>query len=324
LRELGENGSHLGHDTADDRQMLVGSREPGERLEEIGDPFSQVDPADVEDFEGVFGRVGDLLEAVEEDAVGQDVDLFSGDAAIYVSLAGVSRRYGEGVGGLVDGFFAGQVPRVVLGVFFDAPAKMLLLDEFGTVTNVGGTAVADELTALLLDANSGLETGAGDGDEGITGWDAAEGPLVKGERTGIAQLVVEPLVTDAAAMEEKLRDMQPGKGLNFVMGKTFALEPLPRKGRVDYGKMASPLQFACEFEVVEDAKDSLNDSHEGSKGEGLGRWYHVDCSGYEWGMDEGKALCGASVYIICVIRRNESGQALSMVLPVRSGKSLSF
>jgi len=35
---------------------------------------------------------------------------------------------------------------------------------------------------------------------------------------------------------------------------------------------------------------------------------------YEWGMDEGKALCGASVYIICVIRRNESGQALSMVL----------
>jgi hypothetical protein len=35
---------------------------------------------------------------------------------------------------------------------------------------------------------------------------------------------------------------------------------------------------------------------------------------YEWGMDEGKVLCGASVYIICVIGRNESGQALSMVL----------
>jgi hypothetical protein len=113
----------------------------------------------------------------------------------------------------------------------------------------------------LLDADSGFEAGAGDCDEGIAGRDAAEGPFVEGKCVGVTQVVVEPLATDAAALEQSLRYLHPGEGLNLIAGKFFAPEAAPREGGVDYGKMASPLQFACKLEVVKDAKDSLNDSH---------------------------------------------------------------
>ena len=122
MRELREDSLHLGDDAANDGEMLVRRGETGECMEEVGDPFGQVDAADIEDLEAVLGRVGDLLEAVEQDAVGQDVDFFGRNAAIEVGLARVGGGDGDGVGCLVDGLFADEVMGVVVGVFFDAPA----------------------------------------------------------------------------------------------------------------------------------------------------------------------------------------------------------
>jgi hypothetical protein len=80
-------------------------------------------------------------------------------------------------------------------------------------------------------------------------------------RRSITHLVIEPLVADAATLEDELRRVEPGEGFDFAAGKTFALETLPGEGGVDYGEMSSPLQFTCKLEVVKDAKDRLNDSH---------------------------------------------------------------
>ncbi|GGG71790.1 hypothetical protein GCM10011585_12560 [Edaphobacter dinghuensis] len=54
------------------------------------------------------------------------------------------------------------------------------------------------------------------------------------------------------------------------MIEALAFEPSPGPGGIDDFEMATPLEFAREFEVMKDAKDSLNNSHEGSGG-GLNR-----------------------------------------------------
>ena len=99
------------------------------------------------------------------------------------------------------------------------------------------------------------------GDEGVAGRDAAEGPLVEGERVGVAEVVVEPPVVDAALMQKDLGNVQPGEGLDLGMWKVLALKALPGEGGVDDGEVATPLQFACKLEVVKDAEDCLGDLH---------------------------------------------------------------
>jgi hypothetical protein len=56
--------------------------------------------------------------------------------------------------------------------------------------------------------------------------------------------------------------MDPGKGLNAGWRKTFTPKTLPGKGGVDGGKVSAAFQLASQLEVMEDTKDSLNDSHE--------------------------------------------------------------
>ena len=60
--------------------------------------------------------------------------------------------------------------------------------------------------------------------------------------------------------------MEPGEGLYFGVVEAFALQPRPGPGGVDGFEVAAALEFAREFEVMKDAKDSLNNSHEDSGG----------------------------------------------------------
>jgi len=92
-------------------------------------PLARSIAAYIKDLEAVCGRIGDLSGSGEEDAIGQDVYLFGGNATVNIGLAGVGRGgNGDGVGCLVDGLFAGEVAGVIEGVFLrrpseDAPAR---------------------------------------------------------------------------------------------------------------------------------------------------------------------------------------------------------
>src|SRR6185312_984216 len=60
--------------------------------------------------------------------------------------------------------------------------------------------------------------------------------------------------------------MEPGKGFYLVPGEPLALQPCPGPCGVNSLQMAAALKFAGQFEVVEDAKNSLNNSHGDSEG----------------------------------------------------------
>ena len=179
----------------------------------------------------------------------------------------------DGVAGGVDGFFAAGVARVG-GRGVDAPAFELVGEELFLVALVGGTAVADEDAAGTLDEGAGTKRGAGDADERVYLVFPAEAlgearfcPAVEGEGIGVAERVAEPGEIDGRAAGEILGHVQPGEGFDFFAGQAFALQPRPGPGGVDAAQVASTIEFARQFKVMEDAEDGLDDLHEFG-----GRW----------------------------------------------------
>jgi hypothetical protein len=108
----------------------------GEGLEEVRDALAQADLAGEEDLEGIGGGWFGGNEAVEADAVGDDVDFFRGDTHGKEGAAGYVGGDGDGVGEGVDGLFAADdvVGRSGVG---DAPAAMLLGHDFKLESLVG-------------------------------------------------------------------------------------------------------------------------------------------------------------------------------------------
>ena len=98
---------------------------------------------------------------------------------------------GDGVGLFVDSFLAKSVP-LIGNCPVDTPEAELLRDDLLLVALVGGTKVAEEDAAALLDALSGEQTGAGDGDQGVAGGDAFVRPTIEGEGVRIAEMVGRP------------------------------------------------------------------------------------------------------------------------------------
>src|SRR5580658_5238079 len=88
------------------------------------------------------------------------------------------------------------------------------------------------------------------------------GPAVEGDGVGVAQWVAQPGEIDGCAAGKVLGHMQPGEGFDLVASEAFALEPRPRPGGVDAAQVASMIEFAREFKVMEDAEDGLDDLHE--------------------------------------------------------------
>jgi hypothetical protein len=68
-------------------------------------------------------------------------------------------------------------------------------------------------------------------------------------------------------LHEEFRGVDPGEGLNDFAGKAFAFEAGPGPGGVDALEMAATVKLAGEFEVMEDPKDRLNDSHSTPRGD---------------------------------------------------------
>jgi hypothetical protein len=126
----------------------------------------------------------------------------------------------------------------------------------------GGAAVAEELATALLDEAAGLEAGTGDGDEGVAGRDAVQGPLVEEEGVGVAEVVAEPAGHEAALGEDHVRGVDPGEGLDAGVGEALAFEAGPGPGGVDALELAAALKLAGQLKVMEDTEDSLGDDHE--------------------------------------------------------------
>ena len=77
-------------------------------LEQVRNSFAQTDLAGEEDMEGIGGgRLGGR-ELVKADAVRDDVEVFGGDSLCDKGAAGDVGGDGDGVGELVDGFFAAE------------------------------------------------------------------------------------------------------------------------------------------------------------------------------------------------------------------------
>ena len=108
--------------------------------------------------------------------------------------------------------------------------------------------------------------------------------------------------------------MKPWKGLNPRVRQTLTLEPAPWKGRINHREMAPSLELACELKVMEDTKDSLDNSHEGPEREDpasivtngqiragrlRGELLDLNCT-YSSRQATGRAS-GSQLYIICVI-----------------------
>ena len=167
----------------------------------------------------------------------------------------------DGVGVAVDGLFAEGVAGVADGLV-DLPALVFLGEEILLEALVGGASIADEDAATRLEEPAGLEAGAGDGDEGVAGGEAAEGVLVEGEGVGVAEVVVEPAGEEMVPAQEVLGRVKPGEGLDFGAGDGFAGEAGAGPGGEDGGEMAAGIQLAGEIEVMEDAEDGLDDAHE--------------------------------------------------------------
>jgi hypothetical protein len=104
--EAVEEFAHLWLDAADYGEVLVGVAQGLEGFEEVGDTFAEADVSSEEDFEGVYGWWGGWGEAVEADAVGDDVELVLGDAVGEEGSLGYSGGDGDGVGLGVELVFA--------------------------------------------------------------------------------------------------------------------------------------------------------------------------------------------------------------------------
>jgi hypothetical protein len=68
-------------------------------------------------------------------------------------------------------------------------------------------------------------------------------------------------VTKAEALDEHLGGVDPWECVDELRGKSFAINAQARPCRVELSQVVALVQLACEFEVVEDTKDSLNDPH---------------------------------------------------------------
>jgi hypothetical protein len=122
--------------TADQGEVFARMAQAGEGFEEVGDSFAQTDLAGEEDFEGIGGGWFGWGEAVEADAVGDDVEFFGGDSLCQEGATGDVGGDGDGVGEGVDGLFAADdvVGRRSVG---EMPAAMLLGHDFKLESLVG-------------------------------------------------------------------------------------------------------------------------------------------------------------------------------------------
>jgi hypothetical protein len=91
------------------------------------------------------------------------VDLVRWQTHLDERPGGAAGRDGDGIGGLVDLFFAVNVSGI--GDWkCDAPALIFLGDDLLLISDVGGAAVADEDASSLLKVEASPEACAGDGD----------------------------------------------------------------------------------------------------------------------------------------------------------------
>ena len=135
-RESGEEGAYIVLNPTDDGELFVGVLKASEGLKEVGDAFAKGDLPGKEDFEGAARRFSGAGELIETDAIGDDVNLFGCDAHLDEGTFGDCRGNGDGVGGVVDFFFA--CPDVRLGEGLrQMPAAIFFGDEIFLIALVG-------------------------------------------------------------------------------------------------------------------------------------------------------------------------------------------
>lgn len=122
--------------TADQGEMFARMAQAGKGFEQIGNAFAQADLAGEENLEGVGGGWFGGSEAVEADAVGDDVDFFRGDTHGEKGAARDVGANGNGVCEGVDGLFAADNVAGRRGVG-ETPAAMLLGHDFKLESLVG-------------------------------------------------------------------------------------------------------------------------------------------------------------------------------------------
>lgn len=262
--EAVEDGLHVRRRRADDAQTLGRVLEAFERLEEVRDTLAQADRPGEQDLEAIFGRVGDLLEVLKADPVGDGVDLLGGHAHLEEGAAREGGGHGDGVSRLVALLLAQRDADVGGGVF-NIPAALLVGDDLFLVAMMGGATIAEVSAAALLNQPSGLEAGAGDADEGIAWDDAAQRPLVEEESVCVIELVTWPGGQESALMQDHLGRVDPGEGFDACVGQAFTLQARPGPGGIDATEMATAFELAAEFKVVKDTEDGLGHDHAGYK-----------------------------------------------------------
>ena len=170
----------------------------GKGLQQVGNAFLQTDLSGEEDFKGVGGRSLGRLEAVQPNAVGDDVNLFGGNAHVDEGLARYVGRNSDGVGQFVDRLFAAQ--DVIGGLRVgQGPTTMLCFKNRKLRALVGRAAVADELASQRLHLWTRRETCAGDGNQSVAGLDLAAQPSVETIGVPLVEEAVERVTVEAGA-----------------------------------------------------------------------------------------------------------------------------
>ena len=143
-----------------------------------------------------------------------------------------------------------------------SPARVLLRHDLVLEALMGRAAVADEFSARGLELWAGGLAGAGDGDEGIAGFEIAPEVCVEGERVPFAEARVEPWSVEGRAAKKVVRGVDEREGADEFARQAFALEARPGPCGVDAAEMAAGVELVRQLKVMKDAVDGLNNLHD--------------------------------------------------------------
>lgn len=248
-------------DSADDGQVFAGMFEAGEGLEEVRNAFAEADLTSEEDLKRVGWRWLGAAEAIETNTVGNNVDLFCRNA--HFDERAASDRGGDRycIGGRVNLLFAASDVRLVEGLG-QLPSAIFFGEDLLLKSLVCGTAVANKDPAVGLNLSTGEQTGAGDADEDVAGDDAGGSPAIEGESVPRCHLRRHARGVERCSLEKIVGRVEVREAAYERVRQAFALESRPGPGGIDLREVIAFVELMREFEMMEDSKDGLGNSHE--------------------------------------------------------------